>query len=32
VGGLGWEPSVSLRERLFEVVDWTLAREDWLRL
>lgn len=29
---LGWEPSVSLRERLFEVVDWTLANEDWLRV
>lgn len=27
---LGWEPRVSLRERLSQVVDWTLANDMWL--
>lgn len=27
---LGWEPRVSLRERLGEVVEWTLKREMWM--
>lgn len=29
---LGWEPKISLRERIKEVVDWTLVNEGWLRL
>ena len=29
---LGWEPSVSLRERLGEVVDWTLKHEMWMTI
>lgn len=29
---LGWEPRVSLRERLDQVVHWTLQNEDWLRI
>ncbi len=29
---LGWEPKVSLRERLEEVVHWTLEHEDWLKI
>ena len=28
---LGWEPRVSLTERIGEVVNWTLANERWLR-
>jgi len=28
---LGWEPKVSLTERIGEVVQWTLANERWLR-
>lgn len=28
---LGWEPKVSLTERISEVVEWTLADERWLR-
>ncbi len=28
---LGWEPRVSLRERLGEVVDWTLNNDTWLK-
>jgi dTDP-glucose 4,6-dehydratase len=28
---LGWEPKVSLTERIGEVVEWTLANERWLR-
>ena len=27
---LGWEPQVSLRERLEQVVNWTLEHERWL--
>ncbi len=27
---LGWEPRVSLRERLGEVVEWTLKHEMWM--
>jgi dTDP-glucose 4,6-dehydratase len=29
--GLGWEPKVSLRERLEEVVHWTLEHDMWLQ-
>ena len=29
---LGWEPRVSLRERLHQVVDWTLKNKDWLKV
>jgi len=29
---LGWEPRVSLRERLGEVVEWTLNHETWLKI
>ena len=28
---LGWEPRVSLRERLGQVVDWTLKHNNWLK-
>jgi dTDP-glucose 4,6-dehydratase len=28
---LGWEPKVSLRERLEEVVGWTLEHDEWLK-
>ena len=28
---LGWEPKISLKERINEVVNWTLANERWLR-
>jgi dTDP-glucose 4,6-dehydratase len=28
---LGWEPKVSLRERLCQVVDWTLTNDRWLK-
>ena len=29
---LGWEPRVSLRERLGEVVEWTLKNDTWLKI
>jgi len=29
---LGWEPTIELTERIKQVVDWTLARPDWLNL
>lgn len=29
---LGWEPKVSLRERIKQVVDWTLANKLWLSI
>jgi len=29
---LGWEPRVSLRERLEEVVHWTLKNDTWLQI
>jgi dTDP-glucose 4,6-dehydratase len=28
---LGWEPKISLRERIKEVVDWTLENNRWLK-
>jgi len=28
---LGWEPKISLKERIKEVVDWTLVNPRWLR-
>lgn len=28
---LGWVPKISLRERIKEVVDWTLANDRWLK-
>jgi dTDP-glucose 4,6-dehydratase len=28
---LGWEPKVSLRERIKQVVSWTLENESWLK-
>jgi dTDP-glucose 4,6-dehydratase len=28
----GWEPRVSLRERIKEVVDWSLANKEWIEL
>ena len=28
---LGWEPRVSLRKRLGQVVEWTLANNSWLK-
>ena len=27
---LGWEPKIDLTERIKQVVDWTLKRQDWL--
>lgn len=29
---LGWQPKVSIRERINQVVEWTLANEEWLRI
>ena len=29
---LGWEPQVSLRQRLEQVVNWTLEHERWLEV
>jgi len=29
---LGWEPQVSLRERLEQVVNWTLEHERWMEI
>jgi dTDP-glucose 4,6-dehydratase len=29
---LGWEPKVSLRDRLEEVVQWTLKHDQWLEI
>lgn len=29
---LGWEPQVSLRERIKQVVEWTLANDRWLNI
>ena len=28
---LGWEPKISFRERIKEVVDWTLENNRWLK-
>lgn len=29
---LGWEPKLTLKERIKEVVDWSLANKDWIEL
>lgn len=29
---LGWEPKLTLRERIKEVVDWSLANPEWIEL
>jgi dTDP-glucose 4,6-dehydratase len=29
---LGWEPRIALTERISQVVNWTLANEDWLTI
>lgn len=29
---LGWEPRYSLRDRIKEVVDWSIANEEWINL
>jgi dTDP-glucose 4,6-dehydratase len=29
---LGWEPKYTLKERIKEVVDWTLANPEWVEL
>jgi dTDP-glucose 4,6-dehydratase len=29
---LGWEPRISLRERLHEVTHWSLANKEWIEL
>ena len=29
---LGWEPRVSLKERIQEVVDWSLKNKEWIEL
>ena len=29
---LGWEPKLSLKERIKEVVDWSLANDEWIKL
>lgn len=28
---LGWEPKLTLKERIKEVVDWSLANEEWIK-
>jgi dTDP-glucose 4,6-dehydratase len=30
--GLGWEPRYTLRERIKEVVDWSIANEEWINV
>jgi dTDP-glucose 4,6-dehydratase len=29
---LGWEPRIALTDRISQVVNWTLANEDWLEI
>jgi dTDP-glucose 4,6-dehydratase len=29
---LGWEPKVSLQERISEVVHWSLDNQEWIEL
>jgi dTDP-glucose 4,6-dehydratase len=29
---LGWEPRIALTDRISQVVNWTLANEDWLTI
>jgi hypothetical protein len=29
---IGWEPRVSLKERISEVVDWSLSNKEWIEL
>jgi dTDP-D-glucose 4,6-dehydratase len=29
---LGWEPKLTLKERIKEVVDWSLANKEWIEL
>jgi dTDP-glucose 4,6-dehydratase len=29
---LGWEPKISLKERIKSVVDWTLKHEEWMKI
>lgn len=29
---LGWEPKLSLRERIQEVVEWSLKNDEWIRV
>ena len=29
---LGWEPKYTLRERIKEVVDWSLANPEWIEV
>jgi len=29
---IGWEPRVSLKERIHEVVDWSLTNKEWITL
>lgn len=29
---LGWEPKLSLKERIREVVDWSLKNDEWIRV
>jgi len=29
---LGWEPRVSLKERIKEVVDWSLTNKEWIEI
>ena len=29
---LGWEPRYTLRERIKEVVDWSLANPEWIEI
>jgi dTDP-D-glucose 4,6-dehydratase len=29
---LGWEPHLTLKERIKEVVDWSLDNKEWIEL
>jgi dTDP-glucose 4,6-dehydratase len=29
---LGWEPKVTLKQRLFEVSEWSLKNKEWIEL
>jgi dTDP-D-glucose 4,6-dehydratase len=29
---LGWEPKLSVKERITEVVDWSLKNKEWIEI
>ena len=29
---MGWEPVLNIRDRITEVVEWTLANERWIKI